>query len=36
MENQENKEMSKGETVLEVIKLLFAIGVVGYSLTLIF
>ena len=36
MKEQEKKEMTKGETVLEVIKLLFAVGVVGYSLTLIF
>ena len=36
MKEQEKKEMTKGETALEVVKLLFAIGVVGYSLTLIF
>ena len=36
MKEQENKEMTKTDKVLETIKLLIAIGVVGYSLTLIF
>lgn len=36
MKEQENKEMTKTDKVLETIKLLIAIGVVCYSLTLIF